>query len=111
MGVRTRPKPGTGPLLKQRIADGKTAVRKARVIPGGFDHKATVAAVMIVVAALLAVELADIAQRDMSSMEAAIMMAMWGLNGPCRAKELVVALLMPRHRVAPPMVVTYKRMC
>ena len=46
------PRRGTRPLLKQRIANGKTALQKARVIPGCFHRKATVAAVMIVVAAL-----------------------------------------------------------
>ena len=48
------------------------------MILGGFDCKATVVAVMIVAAALFGVELADMAQRDVSSMEAAIMTAMWG---------------------------------
>ena len=52
VGGRTVPRRGTGPLLKQRTADGKRALRKARVIPGGFDRKATVAAVMIVAVAL-----------------------------------------------------------
>ena len=52
VGVWTWLKRGAGPLLKQRIANGKTALRKARVIPGGFDRKATVAAMMIVAAAL-----------------------------------------------------------
>ena len=33
VGVQTLPKRGTGPLLKQCIADGKTALRKARVLP------------------------------------------------------------------------------
>ena len=111
VGVRTWPKRGTGPLLKHRIADGKTALRKARVIPRGFNRKATVAAVMIVVVALFGVELADIAQRDVSSMEAAIMSAIWGPSRPCRAKELVFTLLMPGHRVASSMVVPDKRMC
>ena len=89
--------------------DGKTALRKVRVIPGGLDHKATVAAVMIVVVAIFGVELADIAQRNVSCMEAAIMTAISGPNRPCRAKGLVFMLLM-RGRVAPSMIVPYKRM-
>ena len=48
------------------------------MIPGGFDRKATVAADMIVAAALFGVEVVDIAQRDVSSMEAAIMTAIGG---------------------------------
>ena len=66
---------------------------------------------MIVAATLLGVELADVAPRDVSTLESAIMTAMWGPNRPCRAKEVVFALLLPWHRVAPSMVVPYKRMC
>ena len=56
-------------------------------------------------------KLADIAQRDVTSMEIAIMTAIWGPNRSCRAQELVFALLLPSHRVAPSMVVPYKQMC
>ena len=111
VGVRTVPRRGTGPLLHKRIKEGKAALRKTRTIPGGFDRKATVAAVMIVAARLLAAELADVAPRDVSSLESAIMTAIWGPSRPCRAKEVVFALLLPGHRVAPSMVVPYKRMC
>ena len=55
--------------------------------------------------------MADIAQKDVSSMEAAIMTAIWGPSRPCRAKEFVFTLPVPGHRVAPSMVVPYKRMC
>ena len=111
VGVRTVPRRGTGPLLHKRIKEGKVALRKTRAIPGGFDRKATVAAVMIVAATLFGVELADVAPRDVSSLESAIMTAIWGPSRPCRAKEVVFALLLPGHRVAPSMVVPYKRMC
>ena len=111
VGVRTVPRRGTGPLLHKRITEGKAALRKTRTIPGGFDRKATVAAVMIVAATLFGVELADVAPRDVSSLESAIMTAIWGPSRPCRAKEVVFALLLPGHRVAPSMVVPYKRMC
>ena len=50
VGVRTVPRRGTGPPLHKRIKEGKAALRKTRTIPGGFDRKATVAAVMIVAA-------------------------------------------------------------
>ena len=111
VGVRTVPRRGTGPLLQRRIGEGKTALKKARTLPVGFDRKATVAAVMIVAATLFGVELADISLRDISSLETAIMIAMWGPSRPCTAKELVFALLLPGHRVLPSMVVPYKRMC
>ena len=111
VGVRTVPRRGTGPLLHKRIYEGKAALRKTRTIPGGFDRKATVAAVMIVAATLFGVELADVAPRDVSSLESAIMTAIWGPSRPCKAKEVVIALLLPGHRVAPSMVVPYKRMC
>ena len=105
------PQRGTGPLLQTHIAEGKKALRKTRTIPGGFDRKATVAAVMIVAATLFGVEVADIAQRDIHSPETAIMTAIWGPNRPCRVKEVVFAVLLPGHRVTPSMVIPYKRMC
>ena len=111
VGVRTVPRRGTGPLLHKRIKEGKAALRKTRTIPGGFDRKATVAAVMIVAATLFGVEPADVAPGDVNSLESAIMTAIWGPSRPCRAKEVVFALLLPGHRVAPSMVVPYKRMC
>ena len=100
VGVRTVPQRGTGPLLRKRIAEGKAALRKTRTIPGGFDRKATVAAVMIVAATLFEVELADVAPREVNSLESAIMAASWGPSRPCRAKEVVFALLLPGHTVA-----------
>ena len=66
VGVRTLPRRGTGPLLQRGIREGKTAPKKARTLPGGFEWKATVAAVMIVAVALFGVELADISLRDIS---------------------------------------------
>ena len=82
-------------MLQHRIREGKTAPRKTRTIPGGFDCKATVAAVMIVAAALFGVELADISVRDISGLESAIMTVIWGPSRPCKAKEVVFALLLP----------------
>ena len=41
------------------------------MIPGGFDRKATMAAVMIVAATLFGVELVDMAPRDVNSLESA----------------------------------------
>ena len=105
------PRRGTGPLLQRRIGEAKKALKKTRTILGGFDRKATVAAIMITTAALFAVELADISQRDASSLESAIMGAIWGPSRPCGAKEIVFTLLLPRHRVAPSAVIPYRRMC
>ena len=93
------------------MGEAKKALKKTRTIPGGFDRKATVAAVMIVAAALFGVELADISWRDASSLESAIMGAIWRPSRPCRAKEIVFTLLLPGHGVAPSVVIPYKRMC
>ena len=82
------PRSGTGPLLHRRIGKATKAVKKTRTIPGGFDRKAMVAAVMIMVAALFGVELADISRRDASSLESAIMGAIWGPSRPCGRKKL-----------------------
>ena len=85
---------GTGPLLECERCRGK-----------GQDHCCSTAL------ALFGVELADISQRDVNRLEAAIMIAIWGSRRLCRAKEVVFALLLPRHRVPPSMSVLYRRMC
>ena len=65
---------------------------------------------MIVAAALVGVELADISRRDASSLELAIMGAM-GPSRPCTAKEIVFTLLLRGHMVALSVVIPYRRMC
>ena len=37
VGVHAIPCRGTGPLLKQRIREGKKALQKMHTIPGGFN--------------------------------------------------------------------------
>ena len=87
VGVRTVPRRGTGPLPHKRIAERKAALRKTRTIQEGFDKKTAVVAVMIVAATLFGVELADVAPRDVNSLELAIMTAIWGPSRPCRAQS------------------------
>ena len=111
VGVRTQPRRGTSPLLERRIGEAKKALKKTGTITGGFDRKATVAAIMIIAAALFGVELADISWRDASSLESAIMGGIWGPSRPCSAKEIVFTLLLPGHRVAPSVVIPYRRIC
>ena len=55
---------------------------------------------MIVAAALFVLELADIARRELTSMETVIMTAIWGASTPCTPKELLFAMLLGRkaHR-------------
>ena len=55
--------------------EGNKAPKKSHTIPGGFDLQSILVADIIVVATLFA----DIAQRDVISMETAIMTALWGL--------------------------------
>ena len=105
------PRRGTGAVLQCRIEEAKKAPKKTRTIPGGFDRKATVAAVMIVAAARFRMEPADISRMDASSLESSIMGAILGPSRPCRAKEIIFSLLLPRHRVAPSMVIPYRGMC
>ena len=69
------------------------------------------AAVMIVAMAPFGVELSVISLCDISGLETAIMTAIWGPSRPCRAKEVVFALSLPGHQVAPSMAIPYKRMC
>ena len=66
---------------------------------------------MIIAGALYGVELADISKKIAATLESTVMCAVWGPSRPCRSKEIVFALLVPGHRVAPTMVIPYRRMC
>ena len=66
---------------------------------------------MIIAAALYGVELVDISKKTAAALESTVMYALWGPSRPCRSKEVVFALLVPGHRVAPTMVIPYRRMC
>ena len=62
VAVRTMPRWGTSRELQRRSGKAKKALKNTRTIPGGFDRKATVPAVMKVAAAVFWAELADIYQ-------------------------------------------------
>ena len=109
VGVRTTPKRGTGPLMEKRMESAKKALRKARMLPVGFEGRALIVAVMILAAGLYGAELADVTMRHAMGLEVAVLHMLWGPTRPCRAKEMVFALLVPRQRVAPTMLIPYKR--
>ena len=111
MGVRTAPKRGTGPLMEKRMESAKKALRKARMLPVGFEGRALIVAVMILAAGLYGAELADVTMKHAMGLEAAVLHILWGPTKPCRAKEIVFALLVPGHRMAPTMLIPYKRAC
>ena len=109
--VRMHPKRGTGPLLTKRVHEAQMALKKSRSLPLGFNGQASTAAVMIIAAALYGVELADISKKTAAALESTVMYALWGPGKTCWSKEIVFALLVPGHRVAPTMVIPYRRMC
>ena len=111
VGVRTTPKRGTWPLMEKRMESAKKALRKAGMLPVGFEGRALVVAVMILAAGLYGAELADVTTRHAMGLEAAVLHMLWGPTRPCRAKEIVFALLVPGHSVAPTMLIPYKRAC
>ena len=111
VGVRTTITKGTGPLLEARMDSAKQALRKVRTLPVGFEGRAIIVAVMVLAAGLYGVELAEAGLKHIAGLDTAVMHALWGTSMPCRAKEIVFALLVPGHRVALSMVVPYRRIC
>ena len=89
----------------------KQALRKVRTLPVGFEGRAIIVAVMVLAAGLYGVELAEAGLKHIAGLDTAVMHALWGTSRPCRAKEIVFALLVLGHRVAPSMVVPYRRIC
>ena len=109
-GCACTPRGAQAPLLTKRVQEAQTALKKSRSLPLEFDGRASIAAVMIIAAALYGVELADISKKTAAALESTVMYALWGPSRPCRSKETVFALLLPGHRVAPTMVIPYRRM-
>ena len=70
------------------MAEGKTALCKNHMLPGGFDRRASFGTSMIMAFPLVATNLADIAPRRISNMESTVMAAIWGPNRPWGAKEM-----------------------
>ena len=66
---------------------------------------------MIGIDTLAHTQLADISKKTAAALESTVMYAIWGPDRPCRSKEIVFALLVPRHRMAPTMVIPYRRLC
>ena len=77
IGVRMHPKRGRGPLLTKRVQEAQAALEKSRSLPLGFDGRASIAAVMIIAAALYEVELADISKKTVAALESTVMYALW----------------------------------
>ena len=77
----------------------------------GFGGRAIIVAVMVLAAGLFGVELAEASLKHIAGLETAVMHALWATSRPCRAKEIVFALLVPGHPVAPSMVVPYCGIC
>ena len=111
VGVRTTVTKGTGPLLETGMDSAKQALLKVRTLPVGFEGRAIIVAVMVLAAGLYGVELAEAGLKHIAGLDAAVMHALWGTSRPCRPKEIVFALLVPGQRVAPSMVVPYRRIC
>ena len=111
IGVCMHPKRGTGPLLTKRVQEAPPALKKSRSLPLGFDDRASMAALMIIATALYGVEPADISKKTTVALESTVMYALWGPSRPCRWKEIVFALLVPGHYMAPTVVIPYRRMC
>ena len=111
VGIRTNLVRETGPLLKKRTSNGKHVLSRVRRAQGGFSRRTHIIATLVQAAALWGTPGAEVSQKDLRSLETAVLHSLWGTSRPGRAKEIIFVLLVQGHRVSPHMKVTYDRVC
>jgi hypothetical protein len=109
-GIRTTKLAGSGTLILGRIKEAVRTLGRVHGAQGGFARRAEVIATLSMPAGLHAVELADVADRDLARLDSAVLKTLWGTSRPCRAKEAVMIFLCPGHRIFPSMIGDYLRL-
>ena len=107
VGIRLAGKPGTGPLLGQRMGRAGELLSRVHGVQGGRARKAEAVATLVLAVGLFGAGLADAAPTDLRALETKVLTAVWGSQRGGRAKEVVFAVLMKGHRLSPVMKVDY----
>ena len=76
-------------------------------VQGGRAGKAEAMATLVLAVGLYGAGLMDAAPADLRALETKVLTSVWGSQRGGRAKELVFAVLMKRHRLSPVMKVHY----
>ena len=78
MGIRLAGKPGTGPLLGQRMGRAGELLSRVHGVQGGRARKAEAVATLVLAVGLFGAGLADAAPTDLRALETKVLTADWG---------------------------------
>ena len=97
VGIRLAGKPGTGPLLRQRMGRAGELLSRVHGVQGGRARKAEAVATLVLAVGLFGAGLADAAPTDLRALETQVLTDVSGSQRGGRAKEVVFAVLMKGH--------------
>ena len=95
-------------VLKTRAIQAIKAARRIAWTSLPFRVKIELTSALVVQPALYGVQVGGMTAKLLNELQSACMKAVWGLTRKLRAKELVLTLLMPGHRVDPKQAAAYQ---
>ena len=96
-----------GEVIQTRMAKARTMLSRASAIEGGFTRRKTVVSTLVIATGLYGVEGARTSAQMLQALDTAVMKCIWAPSKGSRAKEVVLHLLLPGHRVAASLYVPY----
>jgi len=101
-------KGGKNTTLEDRIVHAVQVARRIAWIGLPFRVKAELTSSLVVQASLYGVQVGGLTAKLLNQLQSACMKAVWGMSRKLRAKELVMTLLLPGHRVDPKQAAAYQ---
>ena len=98
-----------GEIIQTRIAKARTMLSRASAIEGGFTKRKTIVSTLVIATGLYGVEGARTSTQVLHALDTAVLKCIWGPSRGSRAKEVVLHLLLPGHRLAASLYVPYTR--
>ena len=95
--------------MEGRISKAKKLLSKVTQIQGGFTKRMEIISTLILATGLYGAEGATVSTTAIQSLGAVTIDAMWGDRQRTRAKEIILCVLLPGHRISPAMKVPYLR--
>ena len=99
----------TGEIIQARIAKARTMLSRAGTIERGFTRRKTIISTLVITTGLYGTEGARVSMQMLHALDTAVLKCIWGHSKGSRAKEIILHLLLPGHRIAASMHVPYTR--
>ena len=99
----------TEPVLRKRLEVGEGALCRVPHLPV-FHRRVRAVNTLVTLLALHGVALAPVTDSEVVKLESLVLQCVWGATRLSRAKEMVLSLLAPGHRISPVMHLRYKSM-